>query len=317
MNAESFSQFIKNLSQLYQVPPEELRSLALEHPYCQNLHRLILEQDRLEHRESKPQDIRRANVYSTDRGHLFFQLKALNNRPRPSREDSFILEEDHLELKDLKEAQQALQPLAPTPVQVVSRQPPRPLHALQPPFEKDAPELQLDALDALLQDMDQEEAERLAQIEKWERQSMDLVIDQICAISQAVESLSFSNSAEKVKEEDLPTSSIQPRPKTSFTSWVQQFQPENIRRQLNEIMEAGKAYQVGKTYSNDSDVIPEIADRSVQDNEEMASETLAQLLVAQMQYEKAAEVYQRLMLLFPEKKAFFAQKIQSIQKLLA
>ena len=60
-----------------------------------------------------------------------------------------------------------------------------------------------------------------------------------------------------------------------------------------------------------------MAERSIMENEEMASETLAELLTAQMQYQKAIQVYERLILIFPKKSSFFADKIENLKKLIA
>jgi tetratricopeptide (TPR) repeat protein len=48
----------------------------------------------------------------------------------------------------------------------------------------------------------------------------------------------------------------------------------------------------------------------------VASETLAHLLERQERHDKAIEVYERLILLNPEKSAFFAKKIEELKKLL-
>ena len=37
MNAENFSDYLKSTSELYKVSYQELKSLALQYPYCTNL----------------------------------------------------------------------------------------------------------------------------------------------------------------------------------------------------------------------------------------------------------------------------------------
>jgi hypothetical protein len=55
------------------------------------------------------------------------------------------------------------------------------------------------------------------------------------------------------------------------------------------------------------------ARESVEDHEDLASPTLAQIYLMQGNKEKAMEIYRRLMLLYPEKSHFFAAQIEKIQ----
>ncbi|WP_443937314.1 hypothetical protein [Pedobacter sp. MW01-1-1] len=56
------------------------------------------------------------------------------------------------------------------------------------------------------------------------------------------------------------------------------------------------------------------AKRSSEDNYDLVSETLAKIYIEQMLYHKAIDTYKKLSLKFPEKSAYFADLIQSIEK---
>ena len=80
--------------------------------------------------------------------------------------------------------------------------------------------------------------------------------------------------------------------------------------------ERKKAKKAKKAAKEPNLVVEQVVRRSIMENDHLASETLAELLIAQMQYQKAISVYKRLILKFPEKKAFFADKISNLKKLM-
>lgn len=56
------------------------------------------------------------------------------------------------------------------------------------------------------------------------------------------------------------------------------------------------------------------AKKSLEDSSELVSETLAQIHFLQKNYDKAIKTYKQLILIYPEKKAFFADQIKIIEK---
>lgn len=58
----------------------------------------------------------------------------------------------------------------------------------------------------------------------------------------------------------------------------------------------------------------ELAERSVAENKDVISETLARLLAKQGYRDKAINMYERLRLAFPEKSAYFAAEIEKLKK---
>jgi len=130
--------------------------------------------------------------------------------------------------------------------------------------------------------------------------AMQVAVEQLYAVSSAV-------GPTKAGIAGRP----QPKPKSSFKSWVKQFQPDHMQPHLDELMENVKP--VKKTPKKKSRVAS-FAEQSLREHEELVSETLAGLLVQQERYEKAIEMYRRLSLIFPEKNSYFAQIIQELQK---
>ena len=56
-----------------------------------------------------------------------------------------------------------------------------------------------------------------------------------------------------------------------------------------------------------------VAEKSLQLNNTIVSETLAELLVKQERFDKAIEMYEKLSLKYPEKRHIFAAQIQKIK----
>ncbi len=61
--------------------------------------------------------------------------------------------------------------------------------------------------------------------------------------------------------------------------------------------------------------VKDISENSVVPHEDFMTETFAKILIKQGSYDKAIEIYQKLILKFPEKNTYFASQIEEIKKL--
>ncbi|MCB0704228.1 MAG: hypothetical protein KDC34_02920 [Saprospiraceae bacterium] len=107
MNSDNFSDFIEQPAHLYQIPYEELKSLVLQYPYCQNLHYLLLKKSKMENHRDFDKNLHLAATFSPDRTFLMHQIRktALGKEVK----EHYELAEDYLELKDLSEIQHILE----------------------------------------------------------------------------------------------------------------------------------------------------------------------------------------------------------------
>ena len=100
----------------------------------------------------------------------------------------------------------------------------------------------------------------------------------------------------------------------SFTSWLRQMKDNFVgktskdwyHQQLHRIYEEEDEPEVSET-------VEKMAMDSIVFNNDIVSETLAEIWVRQQQYGNAIKIYQKLSLLNPDKNAYFAQKILELK----
>lgn len=108
----------------------------------------------------------------------------------------------------------------------------------------------------------------------------------------------FASQGIKLKEEKLGNDDLSRQLKT-FTQWLRTMKKVYVedKKELDPQQEK---------------IVIEIASVSNQ-NAEILTETMADVLLQQGKKEQAAEIYQKLILLHPEKSSYFAQRIESLK----
>lgn len=102
-----------------------------------------------------------------------------------------------------------------------------------------------------------------------------------------------------------------------FAVWMSRFNPPVLdSRSGTDTAEPAihQPEEKAETGSTPALSAHELAERSVSENKDVISETLARLLAKQGYRDKAINMYQRLCLAFPEKSAFFAAEIEKLKK---
>ncbi len=123
--------------------------------------------------------------------------------------------------------------------------------------------------------------------------------------------LQITNEEELPSEFELPT----PLPKDRFDSWKHTLQAPGSKLLAKGFSERKKdKKRTPPKEQKKKDEADQIAAQSLQEDNEIASETLALVLSLQGHYEKAISMYERLCLQYPEKSSFFAAKIETLKK---
>jgi tetratricopeptide (TPR) repeat protein len=336
MNAENFTEFLQSTAHLYHLPYVELESLTLEFPYSQNLQLLLFAKSWLEQHPNAEANLHKAALYSTDRRALYRFVQLLSAQLLEN-EPSFQINEDFLELKEITPLVPLPEPIAPSetpkrataPLTFTERAPsenkktilPKPKPATAPPKDRDALKRELQALfssePAQAEDASNEPQETIPSEEAismpptpspGEETPSHVLKEQIEANLQSRLSALSPKKEPTVRYSDhsgAPPAQT-PLPKSNFSTWRQTYSEEYLTQRLKDLQQALRL----------EDPIAGLAQNSVRENIHLASETLAELLIRQEQFQKAIAVYERLILIFPEKTAFFAGKIESLKNLL-
>ncbi len=99
MNSETFAKYLKTPAYLYRVSYQELKSLVVQYPYCQNLRFLLLKKSQADGHEEYERNLQMAATYSAQRSLLYEQL--YNDEVAEIDRTSNADEEAILDLKDL------------------------------------------------------------------------------------------------------------------------------------------------------------------------------------------------------------------------
>lgn len=140
--------------------------------------------------------------------------------------------------------------------------------------------------------------------------SLELDIDEIAHEETVVEE---EIAEEKTEEIDISN--------LSFTEWLKystgQSDPSSNQKSIENIIDDFIHNEPKISKPKAEFFSPtELARKSVEDNEDIVTETLANIYLAQGNYKKAIKAFERLSLNYPEKRTYFAARIKSTQDLI-
>ena len=280
MTQERFLHIVDDPDLLRTITYEELKTLALAYPYAHNLRYLLAIKARQIDHQDVLKNVSTAAAYSLDRTQLF-RLVA----PQMLVPQEVWADEEVLELK---------------PIETLKRK----LEDELNPVNREAPTMVT--------------AEKEAALSHVPEKTMD---EQIPVASVQTE---------VIAEIYLPRISYQ-----SFETWIGHFSTQVLAapdivltksEQVSSVQEPENAiqesdFQPVEIDDEDNRAAPKtlgiaqvLAEKSVAENKDVISETLAKLYAKQGYRDKAITMYERLSLAFPEKSTYFAAEIDKLKK---
>jgi hypothetical protein len=288
MTQERFSRLIEDPELLRTISYEELKTIALAYPYTHNLWYFLAIRSRQTNHPDTEKNITTAAVYSLDRSQLF-RLVA----PQMITPQAVWVQEEVLELKPVETLKKRMENTA----SVQHTQPERLEMAVEHTPVK--PEVQeADIMDQLNNQPPSDEPEKIVQGTKPSVPTYQTYEAWYNSFNVPLLSARKKVEDEIVVEEKKAV----------------HFEEEDAEDAEDAEDEENTNIPNSKTIPQGTGVAQMLAERSVSENKDVISETLARLFARQGYREKAILMYERLILTFPEKSAYFAAEIDKLKK---
>ena len=321
MNKEIFNQLIKNPANVSPEYKGDLKKLVDTFPYASNIRLLYLSSLLNDADVLFEQELKKTAAYISDRRILRKIISKTGSKedyiiPEPSMqiihektEISNSLEDKLTSQKETTESTDAL---------AKENTPTKKLNLTDESVEKSK---HSEDASKKSKDIIPEDKEPTPNIESKTISELDALIVSSAigaSISLDIDQVSKEINSEKVKEDNKPK---------SFLEWINASKIEEIRPELSpkqreriEFKERAELL-IDQFIQNQPKIKPKaefysaenMAKKSIEDSEEMVTETLAKVYASQGNVAKAKSIYNQLILKNPEKKSYFASLIKDLR----
>lgn len=347
MTTAEFIQLLKNPNALHSMSYEALDQLLLQHPYCNGIRMLLLKKYKNDDHNAFQRHLALASMYATDRGKLYDFL----NSSKVANAKIIDIRKAAPDTKDEKKTKIVTELIAPPPVYhtKVSKNPPvmvfqKPLQIEELPQtghlsdnETDTGKRSLGAMpiEEWLQDFKPPRIEekppaakkgfKLSRIPVFEKGMLDFLESE----TENEATKPVVKAKKKTPKIDVKEEEKEKEIAPDFFPELEVVEEKDDSNTLEEVQEDkvkttdvfdmflsqtdGFLKSIGDKKTQGTKDELEWEDNSTNENEEVASETLADLLAKQGQKSKAIKMYESLSLKFPEKNRLFADKITELK----
>lgn len=316
MNRESFINYIENNQLLGKESISDLIDLSKEFPYCSTVRILLAMNLQKEDHFKYDSELKQAAIYAADRSILRNHLEQLSTS-----DETTVLPDEHIELVEEVDEEAEEQTEVTFKEELVRE--------TEEPNETEPEEI---AETESVQDIPDINEEVAVTVDEGELQEIEIVVDEL---QQAVEKIEDEQETienpEREKEDTLAELRKLVAGRLKQIEKEREAKEETVSEVLEEeIPEKVKPPKKKKQDKAISELIdnfiksePSITRRqaaffdpvdaakdSVTDDENIVSETLADIYFGQRKFEKAIRIYKKLSLKFPEKSSYFAARIE-------
>jgi tetratricopeptide (TPR) repeat protein len=317
MTSERLLTFLKNPDELERITYQELKTLSLAYPYSANFRMLLLLKSDQEKHWEKAQNLALAALYTPDRARMF---ELMAPRLIVTRHLDAETVESFLELKPIATAEREIAAKKSAEIEIEIAQP---LVSAKGNFETP---IFLEKKSPIFEEKNQVKSADFstkndpARPEKSERVLPPQVVSFENLMRKSVEKTPVSAFifADWYGQFKLP---ILPPKKGFKIAQIVENQPVSTPKTSVEVLEKviEKTAQNLEPTEPDLEKLKEAAvkklvKKSVKEKDEIVSETLARVYQKQGYKEKSIAMYQKLILVFPEKNATFAAEIEKMSK---
>jgi hypothetical protein len=299
VNRQLFLQLLAHPESVSELASIELKKFTEDFPYCQTGQLLFVKHLHLQQSVHYPEQLKTAAAYAVDRKLLYHLLHSPvkeTDAETSNTSPSIFVQSDAKEQPDSKIIQE----------NKVTEE----AKAQTELIEKRLKEISRSKIEIPLEKPDEQEV-----ISRTESESISVKIDENIPDKKVV-SIEIE---EHKKETDYESG------KHSFTEWLKTVKKESLAKRKVEKAQSKPASSTDEIINSFIEAEPRIvpskaefynpvkaAKQSLEEHDDLVSETLANLFAQQGNPHRAIEIFKKLMLLHPEKSTLFAARIKNL-----